>query len=152
MPSAMLKSATTELLGRLHKNICMGADSILALLPKIGSESTDFKSDLSVQLDGYEAFAKRINALRQEGGQKAESDSLWTRMTAKVGVTMATLTDTTPSHLAGMVIEGSTMGMTESIKLLREFENSDASEAALALVRDIIGFEERNIERLKGYL
>ena len=73
-------------------------------------------------------------------------------MTAKVGVAMATLTNTSPSHLAGMVIEGSTMNRNESIKLLREFENTAASEAALALVRDIIGFEERNIEHLKGYL
>ena len=152
MPSAMLKNATVELLERLHKNLSMGADSILALLPKIGQESTDFKSDLSVLLDSYERFTKRINALLQESGEKTASDSLWNRMTAKVGVAMATLSNTSPSHLAGMVIEGSTMNRNESIKLLREFENTAASEAALALVRDIIGFEERNIEHLKGYL
>jgi hypothetical protein len=73
-------------------------------------------------------------------------------MTAKVGVAMSTLTDASTSHLADMVIQGSTMDMNESIKLLREFENTDASEGSLALVRDIIAFEEKNIEQLKGYL
>jgi hypothetical protein len=148
----MLKSSTVELLERLYKNICMGADSIMALLPKLDKEATGLRSDLTVQLDGYEKFSSRINTLLREDGEKTEGDSLWNKMTAKVGVTMSTLTDTTMSHLADMVIQGSTMDMNESIKLLREFENTDASEAALSLVRDIIGFEERNIEQLKGYL
>jgi hypothetical protein len=148
----MLKSATVELLERLHKNIRMGADSIVALLPKLDKEAPELKSDLSVQLDGYEKFTNRINTLLREGGEKTEGDSVWNKMTAKVGVAMSTLTDASTSHLADMVIQGSTMDMNESIKLLREFENTDASEASLALVRDIIAFEEKNIEQLKGYL
>jgi hypothetical protein len=152
MSSAMLKSSTVELLERLYKNIRMGADSIMALLPKLDKEATGLRSDLTVQLDGYEKFSSRINTLLREDGEKTEGDSLWNKMTAKVGVTMSTLTDTTMSHLADMVIQGSTMNMNESIQLLRKFENTDASEAALSLVRDIIGFEERNIEQLKGYL
>ena len=152
MSSAMLKSSTVELLERLYKNIRMGADSIMALLPKLDREAMSLKSDLTVQLDGYEKFSNRINTLLREGGEKTEGDSLWNKMSAKVGVTMSTLTDTTMSHLADMVIQGSTMNMNESIQLLRKFENTDASEAALSLVRDIIGFEERNIEQLKGYL
>lgn len=152
MSSAMLKSSTVELLEHLHKNVRMGADSIMALLPKLDREAMSLKSDLTVQLDGYEKFSNRINTLLREGGEKTEGDSLWNKMSAKVGVTMSTLTDTTMSHLADMVIQGSTMNMNESIQLLRKFENTDASEAALSLVRDIIGFEERNIEQLKGYL
>jgi hypothetical protein len=148
----MLKSATVELLERLHKNIRMGADSIVALLPKLDKEAPALKSDLSVQLDGYEKFTNRINTLLREGGEKTEGDSVWNKMTAKVGVAMSTLTDASTSHLADMVIQGSTMDMNESIKLLREFENTDASEGSLALVRDIIAFEEKNIEQLKGYL
>jgi hypothetical protein len=148
----MLKSSTVELLERLYKNIRMGADSIMALLPKLDKEATGLRSDLTVQLDGYEKFSSRINTLLREDGEKTEGDNLWNKMTAKVGVTMSTLTDTTMSHLADMVIQGSTTDMNESIKLLREFENTDASEAALSLVRDIISFEERNIEQLKGYL
>jgi hypothetical protein len=152
MSSAMLKSSTVELLEHLHKNVRMGADSIMALLPKLDREAMSLKSDLTVQLDGYEKFSNRINTLLREDGEKTEGDSLWNKMSAKVGVTMSTLTDTTMSHLADMVIQGSTMNMNESIQLLRKFENTDASEAALSLIRDIIGFEERNIEQLKGYL
>ena len=152
MSTAILKSSTVELLEHLYKNIRMGADSVMALLPKLDREATGLKSDLSVQLDGYEKFTNRINTLLREGGEKSESDTLWNKMSAKVGVAMSTLTDASTSHLADMVIQGSTANMNESIKLLREFENTDASEASLALVLDIIGFEEQNVEQLKRYL
>ena len=152
MSSATLKSATAELLERLHKTVRMGADSTMALLPKPDKEATGLKSELTVCLDGYEKFTHRIEALLREGGEQALNDSLWNKMTAKVGVAMSTLTDTSPSHLASMVIEGATMSMKDSIKLLREFENTDASEASLALVRDVIAFEEKNIEQFKRYL
>ena len=152
MSTAILKSSTVELLEHLYKNIRMGADSVMPLLPKLDREATGLKSDLRVQLDGYEKFTNRINTLLREGGEKSESDTLWNKMSAKVGVAMSTLTNASTSHLADMVIQGSTANMNESIKLLREFENTDASEASLALVRDIIGFEEQNVEQLKRYL
>ena len=152
MSSATTKTATAELLQRLYKNLKMGSDSIVALLPKVKEEDAAFKSDLTLQLDGYEKYANRINALLREDGEPAEQDTLWNKMTAKVGTTMSTLMDTSLSHLADMVIQGSTMGMNDAIKLMREFENTNASEGSLSLCRDIVGFEEQNIERMKAYL
>jgi hypothetical protein len=51
-----------------------------------------------------------------------------------------------------MVAEGSTMGITDGIKLLRDYENTDVSEYALKLAREVIEFEERNLERAKKYI
>ncbi len=152
MSSATTKSATLDLLERLYKNIKMGSDSIISLLPKIGGEDTKFKSDLTVQLEGYETFAKRINTLLGEANESPCEESMMTKMSAKLGTTMSTLMDFSVSHIADMMIQGSTMGVTDTIKLLREFENTNASEGALALARDIVKFEEKNIERIKAYL
>ena len=44
------------------------------------------------------------------------------------------------------------MGITDSIKLLREYENTNVSEEALKLVREVIAFEENNLERAKKYI
>ena len=65
---------------------------------------------------------------------------------------MNTMTDATTSHLAQMVIEGDTMGITELTRLVREHENTSCSEATLALVRDAIRFLEDAVERTKAYL
>jgi len=65
---------------------------------------------------------------------------------------MNTMMDSSDSHLAQLIAEGSTMGITDSIKLLRDYENTDVSEEALSLVRDIIKFEENNLEKAKSYI
>jgi len=152
MTSATLKSTSSKLLGQLRNNVQREADTVMALLPKIDNEETGLKSELTVLLDGYEAFINRMDALLRENGEPGEGNGLWSRMTAKVGVAMSTLTDTSHSRLASLIIEQSTAGMNEAIRLLREFENTDASEASLALVRDIIAFEEKNVELFKRHL
>lgn len=150
MATAKTQSSTEALLSRLFKNVKMGADSIIELLPKV--DDVKFKSDLTLQLNGYEGFAAKINDQLKELNGKAEEESFMTKMSAKVGSVMNTLMDSSVSHIADMMIQGSTMGITDTIKLLREFENTTASEASLSLTRAIIKFEEENIERLKPYL
>lgn len=152
MATAKTMSATAEMLEKLYKNVKMGADSITALLPKIESEDAKFKSDLTMQLSGYEELATRINTILREAGEQPREDSLMTKMSAKMGTAMNTLMDDSVSHIADMIIQGSTMGITDTIKVLREYENTSASEKSLALARDIIKFEEQNVERMKAYL
>ena len=152
MANATMKTSTAHLLERLFKNVKMGSDSIMSLLPKIDAENDKFKSDLTLQLNGYERFASRINTMLCEAGEEAKEDSIINKMSAKVGTTMNTLMDSSVSHIADMMIQGSTMGITDTTKLLREFENTSASEGALSLARDIIQFEDENSERMKAYL
>ncbi len=152
MASAKTKSSTAELLEQLFKNIKMGSDSIVALLPKVENEDSKFKSDLTLQLNGYESLVNRINGLFREAGEEAKQDSLMTKMTAKVGTAMSTLMDSSVSHMADMLIQGSTTNMNDTIKLIREFENTTASEGSLAIAREIVKFEEENIARMKPYL
>ena len=152
MATAKMKSATAEMLEKLYKSVKMGADTIVSLLPKIDAEDAKFKSDLTMQMSGYESFATRINSLLREDGEDGKEDSMMTKMSAKIGTTMNTLMDSSVSHIADMIIQGSTMGITDTIKIMREYENTTASEASLTLARDIVKFEEDNIERMKAYL
>ena len=58
----------------------------------------------------------------------------------------------TSSHIADMMIQGATMGVTDTTKLIREYENTSCSEEALKLARDTVKYEEESIERLKKFL
>ena len=138
------------MLDQLYKNVKMGSDSIIRLLGKVSDGR--FKSDLTDQLNGYEGFASKAKARLKEMGSEAKEENPVTKLWANIGMTMSTLTDSTDSHLAQLVAEGSTMGITDGIKLLREYENSDVSEGALKLIREVIEFEERNLERAKSYI
>ncbi len=141
---------TTALLEELYKNAKMGAEALLSMLPKVAD--SNMRRDLTAQLDGYEGYAKQAEQYLCEQGKEAKDAGVWQKMTAKVGIGVNTLMDSDTSHLAEMVIEGSNMNVTASVKLLREYENCRVSEKALRLCRDMIDFEQRNVDRMQNYL
>ena len=139
-----------EMLEQLYKNVKMGSDSIVKLLGKVSD--SEFKTDLTDQLNGYESFAAKAKSRLKELGYAAKEENAMVKLWSSIGMTVSTFTDSTDSHIAQMVAEGSTMGVTDGIKLLRDYENSCVSEGALKLVRDVIEFEEKNLERAKSYI
>ncbi len=145
-----IKNSTAELLNKMYKNMNMGKDSTLDLLAKVSDSA--LKSDMTLQLNGYEGMLKKINEHMRAAGEEPKEENFITKMSAKVGTAFNTMMDDSPSHIADMMIQGSTMGMTDNTKLLRDYENTDASEAALSICRSIIKFEEENIERMKKHL
>jgi hypothetical protein len=145
-----VKTREAEALEQLYKNVKMGSDSIIKLLSKVSDGK--FKTDLTDQLDGYENLAAKAKERLKSLGEEAKEENVMTKLWASIGMTMSTLTDSSDSHIAQMVAEGSTMGITDGIKLLRDYENTGVSEHTLSLIRDVIKFEENNLERAKKYI
>lgn len=141
---------TGALLEGIYKNAKMGSQALLSLLPKVADSA--LRRDLTAQLDGYEGYANQAESYLCELGEQAKEIGLLQKMTAKAGIGINTLMDSDTSHLAEMVIEGSNMNVTESVKLLREYENCHVPEKALRLCRDMIDFEQKNVEIMQRYL
>ena len=139
-----------EMLESLYKNVKMGSDSIIKLMDKVSGQ--DFKAALTKQIDGYEKIAERIRKHLCSSGYQAKEENIMVKLWSSVGMAMETLTDSTDSHLAQLVAQGSSMGITDSIKLLRDYENTSVSEEALAFAREVIKFEEHNLEVAKSFI
>ena len=119
-------------------------------MPKVKDDK--LKSDMTVQLSVYEAFASRATKLLAEEGVKPEDEGLMTKMSAKWGIMMNTMKDSTTGHLVQMILEGTNMGVGEMLRWIRESENTGVSEASLRLARDVCSFEEKTVEDMKSYL
>lgn len=150
MTETVQNKKTAEVLQSVYKNVKMASDSILNLMPKVKDEK--LKSDLTVQLSAFEAFASRTAKLLADEGVKPEEEGFMTKTMAKWGSMMNTMRDSTSTHLAEMMVEGATMGVNDMLSVLREAENSNASESALRLVRDVCAFEEKVVEDMRAYL
>ncbi|MBQ7335249.1 MAG: hypothetical protein IJW92_02095 [Clostridia bacterium] len=150
MAEALKTRQTAALLQAIYKNVKMASDSILNLMPKVQDER--LKSDMTVQLSTYEAFASRAAKLLADEGVKPEEEGTITKMSAKWGSMLNTMRDSTSSHLAEMMVEGATMGVNDMLKQIRESENTTASESALRLARDVCAYEEKTVEDMKNYL
>ena len=110
------------------------------------------RSVMTLQLDGYEKYAARAAKALEERGVDAKEENLFTRLSARMGMAINTMIDSTTSHIAEMMIQGSNMGITDLTKLLNDHTPRGTGKEAVRLAREVIAFEESNLEMLKRYL
>lgn len=143
-------TATLDLLEAVYKNVRMGADSIIDIMPKVSDDS--MRTELTSELERYEEFSAEIEKAILNMGEDAKDQGILAKLGTKMSVAMNTMVDSTTSHIAEMMIQGGTMGITDATKLLREYENTSCSEEALDIARQVIKYEEETVERLKSFL
>ena len=153
----------TQLLQEVYRGAKMGDISIRLLLPKV--DNARFRSDLQTQFRQYQATASNAeNQMKAMGRCPKEVTNgkyalLWLSLQGN------TLCNRETSHLAEMMIQGSSMGIVSLTKALNSFApptqadtQQDAApptqpeQQALDLARATIQAEEDNITRLKVYL
>ena len=139
-----------NMLDEMYRNVKMGADSIVNIMPKVSDKA--LREELTAQLEKYGSFSHKIEQILYGDGSAPKEEGVMTKLGAKMGMAMNTMMDSTTSHLAEMIIEGATMGVTNMTRLLRENENNPCSEEILDLAKDIIKYEESTIENMKKYL
>ena len=150
MEEKSTKNSTEEMLEELIKNLSMGKQSLMNILPK--TKSTALKDELTEQLDDYGKFCDEAKALLDSVGGEPKSENVFSKLGAKIGIEMNTLMDPSDEHVAQMVIEGATMGITQTIRLVREYENTSCSEEALSLAGRTVSYQEKTVEDMKKYL
>ena len=143
-------SDNAQMLDKMYKNVKMGSDSMVNILSKV--KDSGLKQELTNQLDQYEKYSKQVAGMIYDEGGTPKEENILTKAGSKIGIELNTMMDSTPSHLAEMVIEGATMGMTDMTKTIREYENKNCSEGAMKLAKEIAHFEDKSVDSLKKYL
>ena len=144
------KLPSVELAAELYKNITMGSDAIVHLLPKV--KNNDLKTLMTAAMCYYEKNAGKVKEFLVKHHCEAKEESIMNRMAARMGIAMNTAMDATSSHIAQMLIEGSTMAITESTRLCHRFEGQEHCEEMLSVAKDLAEFEQSHIEKLKAFL
>lgn len=130
------------LLEKVHKNVHTG----LFTVPKMKSQSSDrrFKEELAIEESAYRNLYS--TAERMNGGNALQIGAfakMRTSMMLRIGG------DDT-SKLAQMLILGSTMGIVDVTRALKQ--NPNAPKKSKEIAGDFIALQERNVEMLRQYL
>ena len=145
-----MKNKDAELLQDIYSNVKMGSESIINLLPKIKDD--DMKMFMTSQLDQYEKYAQDVkNQLVSQGVEPKEPNPV-SKLGAKIGMEMKSLQDSTTSHMAEMMVQGSTMDVTDLLQKISVYEKCPECKNSVSLAKEIVAFEERNIEKMKEFL
>ena len=136
-------------LDELSKGACMGMDAIHFILDKI--EDEEFKESLKVQYDKYQSIEKKIRKVyanyKQEDNPK--ETSVMNKAMTWYGIEMKTLTDTSNSKIAELLMQGTNMGIIEGRKLLN---NKKVDQEVEDLISEYVTMQEDSVENLKKYL
>lgn len=149
------KNPAVELATEMYKNITMGSDAVLHLLPKINDKSRNaasLKTDMSAAMCFYEKMGGKIKNVLTSYHAEAKQESWMTRTMARMGIAMNTSMDATDSHIAQMLIEGSTMAITEMTRLSHQFKKQKDCAELINMAQEIVTFEQGQVERMKQYL
>lgn len=150
MPQVKTKITRAVLLDDLYKNLKMGTTSTTDILGRV--RAPDLRAEMTKTIDGFEGLASRVSKLMIEAGITPKEENMLTKAGAKIGMVMNTATDSTSEHLAEMMIQGLTMGVTELYRDIGEAEEVGISGEALSLAKDALAFEENAVEKFKSYL
>lgn len=143
-----MKSDDVRVLKEVQRNTKMAIKAIDTLSEKIDDDS------LAVQVTGesmkYSDIYNKATAKLLEGKAASYRESGFQDMMLKNAIRANTLFNTSTSHIAEMMIQGSNRGLTSMWKAINNNEN--AGNISLEVARELMDFEEKNIERLKQYL
>lgn len=144
----MDKDINLKILNELHKGAKMGMDSISYVAEKVGDEN--FKDNLMFQYNQYNDIVNQTNSIFQKYGEVPSNENTMTNIMSWTGIQMNTLTDKSNSHIADLLIQGTTMGIIEGRKILNN--NPHADKQILTALNNFVKMQENNVEKLKTFL
>ena len=145
-----LSPAAEKLAKELYKNLSMGCDAYMDMLPRV--EDNRIKTDITAAMCYYEKITGKIKQYLLDHGVKPEERGMMAKMASKAGIMMNTAMDNTNSHITEMLIEGATMSITTAEKLANHAEGKEDCADLVDYCRDWAKFEQNHIDALKKYL
>nr|WP_307991886.1 hypothetical protein [uncultured Niameybacter sp.] len=140
--------ANVEVLNFIYQNSEMGTNTLTELIEIAGD--VPFEQALIRQLEGYKAMNKEAVALLEKEGHEPKGLNKLDQIKTYFMIKVSTMNNQSASHVAEMLIQGSTMGTIDMVKKLNSYK--DLKEEVRGLGEKLLKFEEKNIEELKIYL
>lgn len=138
-----------QLLNDIYKNSQMGRKTLEEITEL--TEDTKFLEVLQKHRDWYTQLNDEASLLLRSHGEEPKGTGMWDDVSASLMIKVNTLTDRSPSHLAQMLVQGSSMGIVDIQKELNQQENT-ADPNILKLAKKLLDGEEKNVETLKKFL
>ncbi|MDF2870473.1 MAG: hypothetical protein K0R05_2048 [Anaerocolumna sp.] len=140
--------ANAEYLNYIYQNAKMGTDTLGQLINI--AEDKEFTGTLNSQFKEYESIEKKAEEYLKQRNKEEKDISLLQKVSADVMINVKTLTDKSASHIAGMLMQGSTMGVIDIIKNNRKYNSADSDIKELG--QRLLTLEENNINECKRYI
>ena len=143
-----MENHNLELLNAIYKNVTMATHAIDSIHNKISDRKLTKLIDKQNKI--YERITAECENLAGHINEDLTAINPIAKMTSSVSINMKTMINDETSHLADMLIQGTTMGITEIIKAVGEFRT--ASSEIKNVATELQHAEEEFVDSLKTFL
>lgn len=136
----------------IYREIQKNTEKAMAAIDTISDKVYDDQLAMQISrqaLKYSEIHNRAVENLLQAKAEPYHANNL-SDMMMKGAINYNTLLNTSTGHIAELLIKGSNMGVLEMKKVLNH--NDEAGQRPVALAKELIDFEEKNVERLTKYL
>ena len=138
----------TNLLDKAYINVRMASFAIDCIIDKI--ENPKLEELIRKQNDFYLDTTEQIEKLCTELKHQPKDISIFLKGSSFASINLKSMMNNETQHLAEMLTQGTTMGITEMIKARTDFPTKN--DDILKIVDSITGSEEKFVESLKDFL
>ena len=138
----------TQLLNHIYQTAEMGQDGILSVM-KYANEPR-LLSALNAQMTEYRKLQNSAAEMMRARKVEPKGISSMAKVGSEMMSAMKTMTDHSATKIAEMMIQGSTMGVTKSIRTIRDCALKD--EQVRHLADKLLETEQAHIEEMKKFL
>lgn len=137
----------TELLQYVNRNAKMGGDNLETVLKDV--KRAEMRDIITDQIAEYRSVEKQAEDKLVAMGEKPDENKI-SGMCVRMMINAKTMMDSSCEHIAEMIIKGSTAGIIDITKQLKEYSDCDADAVNLAF--RLKGIEQKNLDEMKHYL
>lgn len=139
---------SADILNSVYKNAEMAYESSGDVLRRC--KNARLYSEIAKQRERYKNISAEALGELQRRGVKAQQTPPAAKAMAKMGIAMQTVADTSSSHIAALMIRGTTMGIIDMQQTLNR--SAAAEEDLQSDARQLLRREQDYCERLKRFL
>ncbi len=137
-----------QLLNHIYQTAEMGCEGIQSVLKY--ADEPRIVDALNNQLSEYQKLQNSAETMLHARGEHPKGIGALAKMGSEAMSTMKTMMDHSATKIAEMMIQGSTMGVTKSLRTIRDCDLKD--ERVRDLADKLLKTEEANITEMKKFL
>lgn len=137
-----------QLLNRMYQDATVGMLAIDKIMKKIENET--LKKLFKKQFDMYDKFAEKCDALAMNNDFEIKENGFFKKFKQSAMLYMALWMDKTPRHIVELMINGTVMGIVDTIKAEKDLRTKN--EELNAMVVEFREIQEDFYEKLKKQL
>ena len=142
------KNVTNELTNRIYENVRMASYAIDCLIEKI--ENKKLEELLRKQNKYYLSAVVKIEKFAKSMNFELKDINPILKGMSYISIKTKTIMNNDSPKFAEMLIQGTTMGITDTLKAMSEFKSRNQELKAIA--EDIVNHEEEFVDSLKTFL